>query len=33
MYASEIGKNYIIISKDKTKTTNEKIKEYCNLEY
>lgn len=33
MYASEIGKEYIIVSKDKTKTTNEKIKEYCNLKY
>ena len=33
MYASEIGKNYIIISKDKIKTANEKIKEYCNLNH
>lgn len=33
MYRSEIGKEYIIVSKDKTKTNNEKLKEYCNLEH
>lgn len=33
MYASEIGKDYVIISKDKNKTSNEKIKEYCNLDH
>ena len=33
MYKSEIGKDYIIIKKDRNKTANEKIKEYCNLKH
>ena len=33
MYKSEIGKNYIITKKNKNKTANEKIKEYCNLKH
>jgi len=33
MFSSDIGKNYVIVKKDKNKSSYEKILEYCELEH
>ena len=33
MFSSDIGKNYVIVKKDKNKSYYEKILEYCDLDH